>query len=414
MADEARALDELADEVTRTLERGTGRRRRVLGTWLALLLLLLSAAAWWWWPREAVTRWQEVALDRGDIPLSATATGNLVAESEVTVGAEISGLITEVMVAENDTVSRGQVLARFDTEELEVALAQAEARLASAVAAVDEALATQEEAVLAERRLASLVTRQSVSREALDTARASRKRADARVITSRSAVHEAEASVRQARTRLAKSEIVSPIDGVVLRRQVEPGNTVAANFQAPELFLLAGDLRRMELHVAVDEADVGLVAAGQSARFGVDAWPSREFVAEVLKVHFYPSIENNVVTYTAVLGVDNAEELLRPGMTATATITTGEREGVLRLPNQALRFMPPQGEEGGGGLLMGPPGMRGGGSAAGGSAVWVLREGAPRRVSVRTGYTDGRYTELLGGELGEGDEVLVGVQANAS
>lgn len=412
MADEARALDELADQVSRTLEQGRGRRRLAVMFW-GLLLLLVAVAAWWWWPEEETTRWQQVALERGNMRLTATATGNLAAKSEVTVGAEISGLITEVNVVENDAVAQGQVLARFDTEELEVALTQAEARHASAVAAVDEALATQEEAVLAERRLASLVARQSVSREALDTARATRKRADARVVTSRAAVLEAEAAVSQARTRLGKSVITSPIDGVVLKRQVEPGNTVAANFQAPELFLLAEDLQVMELHVAVDEADVGLVAAGQPARFGVDAWPNREFEAEVLSVYLYPTIENNVVTYTAVLGVDNTEELLRPGMTATATITTGERHDVLLLPNQALRFSPPAAQDAGGSLMMGPPGMRGGGQAAAGNAVWVLRDGSPLRVPVRTGYTDGQHTELLGGDLADGDEVLVGVQADA-
>lgn len=412
MSDEERALEQLADNVSQTLERGQGRRWAAMPGWGLVLLLCAGAAAWWWWPEDETTRWQLQALDRGDMRLTAVATGNLAAKSEVTVGAEISGLILTVDVSENDMITRGQVLARFDPEELEVALTQAEARLSSAQAAEQEALATQEEALLAERRLASLVAGQNASQEALDMARAARKRASARVQTSRAAIREAQASVLQARTRLGKSVITSPIHGVVLQRQVEPGNTVAANFQAPELFLLAEDLREMELHVAVDEADVGLVAAGQMAVFNVDAWPDRQFDAEVLSVYLYPNIENNVVTYTAVLGVDNSDELLRPGMTAMAIITTGEREGILRLPNQALRFTPPT-DQVDSGLMMAPPGMRGSGRAAAGNAVWVLKAGAPMRVPVKTGYSDGQYTELLGGELAAGDQVLIGLQADA-
>ena len=167
----------------------------------------------------------------------------------------------------------------------------------------------------------------------------------------------------------------------------------------------------MKLELALDEADVGLVSTGQTAVFNVDAWPDETFDARVLKVYLYPTIENNVVTYTAVLSADNPDGRLRPGMTATATITTGTREQVLRVPNAALRFKPPE-DESGGGIVIGPPGMARERDADGpGNTIWVLRDGAPSRVLVRTGHTDGRYTEVIGSGLTAGDEVVVGTGA---
>lgn len=342
--------------------------------------------------------------------LTATATGNLEPKSEITVGAEISGLIEAVYVVENDRVQQGAVLARFDTEELQVNLQEAEARLALAKASVEEARATLAEATVDLRRKDELRQRGTASQSELDSAVAARDRAAARVTYAHATVSEAEAAVSMARTRLEKAVITSPINGVVLQRSVEPGNTVAANFQTPQLFILAEDLRQMELHVALDEADVGMVAAGQPATFTVDAWPDREFEATVLSVYLYPTVENNVVTYTTVLGVDNAEGLLKPGMTATATIRTGFREQVLRIPNAALRFTPPSTDEHRG-LLSGPPGMhRGSAGDAPGNSVWVLRDGQPQRLAIRARFTDGRFTELEGGELAEGEQVIVGMK----
>ncbi|MCB1679834.1 MAG: efflux RND transporter periplasmic adaptor subunit [Halioglobus sp.] len=234
-------------------------------------------------------------------------------------------------VAENDQVRRGQVLARFDAEELDVALQQATAGLALARASLFEATATLEEAVIDERRIRSLVQRKMQPRATLDEAVAKRKRAEGGEAYARATVQQAEATLSQARTRLEKAVITSPIDGVVLQRSIEPGTTVAASFQTPVLFLLAHDLGQMELHVSMDEADVSMVAAGQRATFTVDAWPNREFDARVLKVYLYHTVENNVVTCTTVLAVDNAEHLLQPGMTATATIFTGRRQQALRV-----------------------------------------------------------------------------------
>lgn len=397
----------MAEEV-RAAIRSQRRRGRTGSLILIVSVLTVALLAWWLWPREAVLQWQTRTVDRGNIVLTATATGNLEPRREVTVGAEISGLLREVLVSENDPVAIGDVLARFDTEELEVNLAQAEARLALARASVAEAEATLEESRANAQRMVNLVDRNMASRAELDTANAAAMRARARISSAEASVREAQASVSAARTRLDKSVITSPINGVVLKRNVEPGNTMAASFQAPELFVLAEDLREMELHVSVDEADIGLIQAGQPASFTVDAWPGREFEAHVLRVFLYPEIESNVVTYTTVLDVDNSDGSLLPGMTATATITTGTREDTVRVPNAALRFQPPA-EDTGGGMFAGPPGMMRGGSGRSGGAVWLLREGEPHRVPIRTGHTDGVYTEVIDGAVTAGDEIIVGM-----
>ncbi len=405
-------LEDMADEVRAVLRSEHRRGRLGLAAWAAAALGLSALLAWWLWPRPEAIAWQTHAVDRGDMLLTATATGNLEPQREVTVGAEISGLITEVLVAENDLVRRGETLARFDTEELAVNLEQAEARLALAIASVAESEATLQETILDERRTEGVFARGLAPQADLDRARAARARAEARLNSARASVREAQALVSVARTRLGKAVITSPIDGVVLQRNVEPGNAVAASFQTPQLFLLAEDLRQMELHIALDEADVALVQAGQSATFTVDAWPNEAFQARVLKVYLYPTVANNVVTYTTVLSADNAAGRLKPGMTATATITTGERPDVLRVPNQALRFEPPPRQQSVG-IQLGPPGRSAPRDSDSGSTVWQLREGEPQRVPLRTGHTDGRYTEVLSSELAAGDEILIGFGANA-
>lgn len=404
--------DDMAEEVLTAIRAQQRRGRFGKLTWIISGAVVLFLLAWWLWPSEEETEWQTQAIDRGDMVLTATATGNLEPRREVTVGAEISGLIRDVMVGENDPVAVGDVLARFNTDELEVSLAQAQARQDLAGASLAEAEATLEESHANERRLANLVERSLASRAELDAASAAVKRARARTSYMQASIREAAASVSVAQTRLDKAVIKSPINGVVLKRNIEPGNTLAASFQAPELFVLAEDLREMELHVAVDEADVGLIGTGQLASFTVDAWPGREFEAHVLRVFLYPNIESNVVTYTTVLDVDNSDERLLPGMTATATITTGTREDVVRVPNAALRFQPPA-DPVGGGMFAGPPGMTPG-SSGGGGAVWLLRGTEPVRVPVRTGHTDGRYTEILGDAVAAGDRVIVGVDRPGS
>lgn len=403
------SLKDMAHAVNTVIRAEKKRGRSRTAGWLVLVAAVAGALSWWFWPTHPTAQWQTYTLDRADMQLAATATGNLQPKSEVSVGAEISGVIGQVLVAENDIVRKGQTLAKMNTDELDVALQQATAGLALAKASVSEAVATLEESTVDERRTRTLAQQHLLPQATLDAAVATVKRAQARVAHSRATVQQAQASVSQARTRLEKAVITSPIDGVVLKRNVEPGTTVAASFQTPELFLLAEDLGHMELHVSMDEADVGMVKAGQNATFTVDAWPGRVFAAKVLKVYLYPTVENNVVTYTTVLSVDNPEHLLQPGMTATATIVTGQRKQTLRVPNMAFRFRPPAAEEASGGGLFGAPGGRArSSSAASSNAIWVLKGDQPRRVLVRTGYTDGQYSEIFSDELSAGDKILIG------
>lgn len=412
MTQDDTALNTMADEVRDVIRAEQGRKWFGAYT-LGVLALLVAGVVWWWWPKDEQLQWQTAAVDRGDMVLSATATGNLQPKSEVAVGAEISGLVREVLVKENDQVGKGDVLARFDTDELEVALEQAEARLALAQASVAEAEATVAEAAIDERRIATLLQRSLASDAERDSAEAGRKRAEARLTYAHAAVREARAAVSQTRTRLEKAVITAPITGVVLQRSIEPGATVAANFQTPQLFLLAEDLSRMELHVALDEADVGMVKAGQKAVFTVDAWPSRLFQAEVLSVYLYSTMANNVVTYTTVLSVDNSEGLLLPGMTATATVTTGTRKLALRVPNTALRFTPPA-DHRGAGVLSHPASRNPQQNRGPGNTVWRLRDGQPERILLRIGASDGLFTEVLSDELREGDLVVTGVSQAAA
>lgn len=406
---EGKSREDMADEVRQVIrsQRSRGRWGKVL--WVLFLLVAAALVAWWMWPENREIQWQTHALDRGNMVLTATATGSLEPKSEVSVGAEISGLVTDVRVEENDLVTQGQILALFDTDELSVALEQAEAQLALARASVAESAATLEEARVDEGRIRVLLNRGTSSQAELDAAVAARKRSEAKLDYARASVRQAEAAVSQARTRLAKAVIHSPIDGVVLQRSIEPGNTVAANFQTPVLFLLAEDLSAMELHVSMDEADVGMVREGQAASFTVDAWAGRSFTARVIKVHLYPTVENNVVTYTTVLSVDNTDGVLKPGMTATATIETGRREQVLRVPNMAFRFTPPD-TDASGSFLSHPAERTGSGRSGPSNTLWVLRDGKPTRLLVQTGASDGRFTELVGDELSEGDEVITGVR----
>lgn len=407
------SLKKMADEAYTVIRAERHRDRFSTFGWLAFVVVIMLALLWWLWPAGSKVQWQTYTLDRADMVLTAMATGNLKPKSEVSVGAEISGLVSEVLVSENDQIGQGQVLAKFDTEELDVVLQQATAGLALAEASLFEATATLEEALLDEHRTQPLVQQTLLHQAALDKAVATRKRAEGRVAYSKATVAQAEATISQARTRLEKSVITSPINGVVLQRSIEPGTTVAASFQTPVLFLLAEDLGQMELHVSMDEADVSMVKAGQSATFTVDAWSNREFAAQVVKVYLYPTVENNVVTYTTVLAVDNSEHLLQPGMTATATITTGRREQALRVINTAFRFAPPAIEGQEGGIFSHPASRDNDQSLASSNMLWILADDKPQRVLVRTGYTDGRYTEILSDELSQGDKILIGIMSSS-
>lgn len=395
------------------------RRRWLLG--IALAAAVLAAARWWTSRGDTslpayVTR----SVTRGDLVVTVTATGTLTPIHQVDVGSELSGIVERVFVDDNDRVRTGQVLARLDMTKLQAQANQIRAALDAARARAKQTQATLEEARAQFDRADALAARQLLPRSDLDAARAALARADADHDSARAAVAQSEASLRATETDLTKTVIRSPIDGVVLRRAIEPGQTVAASFQAPILFTLAESLTTMELDVDVDEADVGQVVEGQDATFTVDAYPDRTFSAKVAKVSFSATTTAGVVTYKTTLNVDNSNLLLRPGMTSTASIAVHRASNVTLVPNAALRFTPAVVEPpatGGNtliGRLMPRPPRRTAAEAPDLPArrtahqrVWVLQDGQPTPVDVTVGMSDGRMTELVDGNLADGTPLIV-------
>lgn len=389
--------------------------------WLiGALVMLMAGGAFYLSSREAASATQYLTEEvvRGNLTVTVSATGNLQPTNQVDVGSELSGTIEAVLVDDNDRVQKGQLLARLDLSKLSDQVARSEAALASAAAQVDQMRATVEEsrANLARlRQVAELSGGKVPSRAELETAQATLQRAAANEAGARAAVTQARAALKSDQTNLAKASIRSPIDGVVLARKVEPGQTVAASLQAPVLFTLAENLAQMELQVDVDEADVGQVRAGQSATFNVDAYPGRKYPASITRVGYGSQTKDGVVSYKTILKVANDDLSLRPGMTATSEIITAQRENVLLVPNAALRFTPPKqsgrDEKKNGSfvasLLPRPPASISTKPVSGGAQqVWVLRDGQPVAVPVSVGATNGRQTEVTGGELKPGMQVI--------
>jgi len=389
-------------EIEDTLGVGAARQHGRWGRWVAGAVVLLTGAlgVWWWTRADAPTAYETQAARRGALTVSVTATGALEAVTTVEVGSEISGLVEAVTVGANDRVEQGQVLAQLDTDRLRADVTQAEANLTAAEAAYEQARATLEEQRLKTARTERLADRQYVAPQEVETARAALERAQAAVTSSRAQISVAQAALESARTSLRKASIRAPIDGLVLSRSVDPGQAVAASFQTPVLFTLAEDLERMELRVDVDEADVGAVQAGQAATFTVDAYPGRTFPASVTKVHYAPKTVSGVVTYEAVMTVDNRDGLLRPGMTATADITTDTIEDALLVPNSALRFTPPGAS---------PPTR-----LAGQELVWGLEDDTPTAIPVTPGRTDGQWTVVREGAVASGQALLTNVAPRES
>lgn len=398
-------------EIEQLLESQPRRRRgRVIA---ALLLCAGLAAVLLARPQGgAEQQYETVTVEQRDLVATVSATGKLEPMDQVDVGSELSGIVAQVLVSSNDQVTRGQVLAVIDTTKLEQQTERHRAVLLSAEANLAQSLASQSEADADLARFEE-VHRLSEGRvpstAELDAARARKLRADAAVQVAQAGVAESKASLLAGEIDLERSVIRSPIQGIVLDRRVEPGQTVAASFQAPILFTIGQDLSRMDLTVYVSEADVGRVAEGQVASFTVDAWPESDFEAVVRKVSFGSQTIENVVSYEAELEVANDDLKLRPGMTATASIRVAERPGALVVSNAALRFRPPAAEASSRGFSLLPtrPGTERSGPLDDGTAVHVLQEGSMTRLAVQTGLSDGRWTEVSGPGLEPGDEVVV-------
>ena len=402
------------------------------------LALVLGVSLFVFGGRRSSSKYAVAAVDRGDIAEVVGATGVLQAVTTVQVGSQVSGSIQSLSADFNSIVRKGQVIARLDPSLFEARLAQAQANLASARANVERSRAAVEDARQKYERARELASQNLLPQSDLESAKATYDGAVAQDRANQAAVAQSEASLNQARLDVEHTVIQAPIDGVVLARNVDVGQTVAASLQAPTLFVIANDLTQMEVNASIDEADIGRVGAGQPVTFRVDAFPDDSFSGAVKQVRLQPITNQNVVTYNTIIGVDNPGQKLMPGMTATVSVIVQSRKDALRVAVAALRFRPEGFEErvsrgggtGRGGASSGS-GAAGAGAAAAraGSAggaesgakgagrsglVFALGDdGRPQPKRVRLGLSDGQHTEILAG-LAEGARIITGLESTAS
>ena len=412
------------EEIKALLGVRTPLVRRLFSLRNMVVLAAASAAVYGGWryynasiaPRALYTFVTEPAA-KSELIVRVTATGTVQPTNKVDISSELSGVVRVVNVDFNSAVRKGDILAELDTVKLMASVESSRARLNASRAAVRDAKVSLEEKRVAYDRKKSLAAHNVSSAQELDTAKAAYERAIAAVETANANVEMSEAQLRLDETNLSRARIASPIDGVILMRKVDPGQTVASSLQAPVLFTIAEDLKRMEIQVDVDEADAGTVRAAQKAVFTVDAYPDKKFAAEIRMLRFGSEVVQGVVTYKAVLTTDNSELLLRPGMTATAEIVVEQIRDALTVPNQALRFQPPQAQAPARSKSLlerilpsarpqfrAPSQQQAGGASA---RIFVLREGQALPVRVAVGPSDGQRTQIVRGDLLAGDAVIV-------
>jgi HlyD family secretion protein len=387
--------------------------RRFVGPGLVVVLLGALALAFFvrsQGQRQAGFELVTMPAKRGDLQAIVTATGSLRGLDTVEVGAETNGKIKAVHVDFNDAVKAGDLLLEIDPLQLTAGRNQAQAQLQAAEAELKNRKATAVEARLAADRSKQMIGGGLISSQQLEAAVAAADRAEAAIEAQSAQIVVAKAALENAQTALEKATIRSPMDGVILSRTAEVGQTVIASMQTPTLFIIAKDLKRMELTVAIDEADIGQVKEGQDATFTVDAFPGKTFSASLRLIQNTATTVDNVVTYEARLTVDNDELLLRPGMTATVMIVAAERKDALLVPNAALRFKPA--DESPPEVRMplpgmgGPPRRREGSAIPSGPTVWIEKNGKPAPIKIVPGLSDGTFTEVLKGEVEPGTELI--------
>lgn len=379
-------------EPARRALRFFARRR----SWLAAgtVLLLLAVVAVWWSFREAepIRYVTQVAAD-GTVSRAVTATGTVNPVLTIIVGSYVSGVIQQLACDFNTKVTAGQVCAKIDPRPYQTVVDQDNANLANARAQLDKDRASLAYAKKTAERYATLVKQDSASKDAADNAQNIYAQAQAQIELDQASIALREAELEAARVNLGYTNITSPVDGTVVSRNVTIGQTVAASFQTPTLFLIAADLTKMEVDVNVSESDIGTIRENNPANFTVEAFPDRVFTGIVTQIRQAPQTIQNVVTYDVVVSVANADLALKPGMTATAKIVTAQRNDVLRVPDQALRYRPSS--------------VAPAGAATSATKVWVLRDGKPQSVSVSLGLDDDTYSEVVDGDLKPGDAVII-------
>lgn len=373
---------------------------------LALTLVMLAACG----SKAAESSYITAKADRGRISAKVTASGTLSALVTVQVGSQVSGRIQDLYVDFNTPVKKGQIIARIDPQIYQASAEQARANLQAAEANLTKAKVQGLDAERQARRAAELVEQKLISQAERDTARANADATHAGVAAAEGAVAQASAALHQAQVNLGYTKIISPTDGVVISRSVDVGQTVAASLQTPTLFVIAQDLRQMQVDTNVAESDIGKLSEGMEVKFTVDAYPSERFKGSVRQIRNAAQTIQNVVTYDAVVAVDNTDLRLKPGMTANVTFAYADKPDVLRVPNAALRYKPssdllPKGAD-----TNKPKPERGSGQRT----LWLLRDGQPMAAVVKLGITDGSFTEIVEGELKDGDEVITDTRASAA
>ena len=370
--------------------------RRLLAAAVALAAIA-AAAGYWWSSRPVTVHYVTTPATIGTITRSITATGSVNPVITVQVGTYVSGTIQTLYCDYNTRVTAGQICAKIDPRPYQVVVDQAKANLASAKAQLVKDQAGLEYARVTFMRDAGLLKRGIVSQDSVDSDRSNFEQLRAQVDLDKTSIDQHDAALEAAQINLDYTNIISPVDGVVVSRAVDVGQTVAASFQTPTLFLIAQDLTKMQVDTNVAEADVGGARAGEKASFTVDAYPHVTFQGVVSQLRQAPITVQNVVTYDVVISVDNSDMRLLPGMTADARIVTAERTNALRVPVAALRFEP----------MAAAPGGTQPAAADNTGHVWILRNGQPVRLAVSTGIDDGTFAEVVSGDLKAGDAVIV-------
>lgn len=389
------------------------RGSRVVRTllWLSLIATVAVGAGLFYYRRAHAApnfEYETTAADRGTIVAKVTATGSLSALLTVQVGAQVSGRVQDLYVDYNSPVKKGQTIAKLDPLLFEAAVEQAKALNLSAQSNIEKDKANEVNMQIAYQRAQKLLDAQVIAQSDFDTAKANFDSAHAQVAADESNLQSTSAALHQAELNLSYTTIISPIDGVVISRNVDVGQTVAASFQAPILFVIANDLRHMQVDTNVGESDVGRLTAGMAATFTVDAYPGKPFTGKLRQVRNASQTVQNVVTYDAVIDVENPQLLLKPGMTANVSFVVTQKDGVVRVRNSALRFVPDARVLQSIGMAD-PPVVPATPPDPTRKTLWVLREGKPVHVSVSAGVSDGTWTEVTGGDVQPGDMCITDI-----
>jgi HlyD family secretion protein len=385
---------------------GSRRSGWRLPAFLVVGVVALGGASFYWITgRESVVHYVTQKVTRGPIVRAVTTSGTVNPVITVQVGTYVSGVIQARYCDYNTQVHKGQVCAKIDPRPYQVVVDQDKANLSVARAQLVKDQANLAYAKLAYGRSQRLVTMKAVSQDTLDSSKNAYDQAQAQIGLDEATIALQEAQLHAAQINLGYTDIISPVDGTVVTRSVEMGQTVAASFQTPTLFLVATDLTTMQVDTNVSESDIGAIKRGNKASFTVESFPTRPFRGEVMEVRQSPQTIQNVVTYDVVVNAPNQDLALKPGMTATTRIIVDERADVLRAPDQALRYSPVS--HLGASNITSPP------DGSGGGRVWVLRDGSPRPVFIVPGLDDDSFTEIVKGELQEGDEIIVGEEVKA-